>query len=285
MDPLTVDLPETNTEGQENTPNPEEKKKLPWFPIVIILVTVLIIFVAAGRGEENEEADTDTTDGEGTNAEMTEEGDEAPQDLLATTELNATDFEGRDQAEYIINSTQGKIEGTDAYERIQSGIVEDGDIENTVYFSTSSFDKELNETFVGIYKYDTVTYRWHRLYKNTYKADGDVAASFFRVIAKQGTDLILFMDSLESEFDACDSYWVIGTDADNYDLYTLSIENSLDGPQAFEAPADLLETERANVTACNDGDEETIEMNEEDENEDEDEDNEIEESEEDEDEE
>ena len=262
MDPLTVDLPE-NKEEQENTSSQEEKKKIPWFPIVVILVTVLIVFVAAQR-EGEQETDTDTTDQEGSTEEVVE-GDEAAPELPATTYVNTDAFEGREQAEYVINSTQSKAEGTDAFERVQSGIVADSELENTVYFATYAHDTDLNDTFVGVYKYDTVTYRWHRLYKNTYKADGDVAPRFLRVVGKQGGDLVLFMDALDSEFDSCDSYWLIGAESSEYDLLTLNIEDSLDGPQAYEAPSDLLEEERAVVTDCKGEVEET----EEDDNEDE----------------
>jgi hypothetical protein len=246
MDPQTVDLPE-NKEGQENISHQEEKKKIPWFPILVILITVLIVFMAAQR-EDTNETTTDTTDQEGVAEQMTEGN--TPAELPSTTYLNADTFEGRTQAEDIINSTQGKAEGTDDYERIQSGIVEDTEEENIVYFATLAHNTELNEVFVGVYKYDTLTYRWHRLYKNTYKADGDVSARYLRVVGKQGGDLILFMDALDSEFDTCDSYWLIGTESSEHDLLTLNIENSLDGLQDYEAPTDLIDEERTNVTNC-----------------------------------
>ena len=268
MDPLTVDLPE-NKEEQENTNTPEEQKKIPWFPIVVILVTVLIVFVAAQR-EGAEEADTQSAEQDGTTEEVAT-GEEMVPELLSTTYLNTEEFEGREQAEFIINSTQSKLEGTEEYERVQSGIVEDGEVENLVYFSTYAHNTELNEVFVGVYKYDAVTYRWHRLYKKTYKADGDVAPRYLRVIGKQGGDLVLFMDSLDSEFDSCDSYWLVGAELDNYELMTLNIENSLDGPLTYEAPAELLEEERENTTTCKNGDEtegEDAEIEEEEEEED-----------------
>lgn len=231
----------------------EKKKRFPYFPIIAILFAVAVLFFAAHQEVyDGEEGDTHT-DGDAI-AEEQVNGEVVDDVVVDMDGLTATDFEGAEKAEEIINGTQGKVEGP-AYEKIVSSVVPSADLEDIVYFATMAYDEAVNETFVGVYQYHTVTYQWQRLYKYTHTGTEELGPAYLHVLGLADQNLVLFVDRMGREAETCESLWLVGQ-TEVYQLKTLSLESPLDGLQDFTPSEELLEEERAHVAECLGEDEE-----------------------------
>lgn len=78
--------------------------------------------------------------------------------------MDANTWSMKDKATRIINETQGR---TIDVEQIQYRVVEDPNEPGMFYFSTAASDKAQTEVFNGIYKFDSATLNWERLFKHT----------------------------------------------------------------------------------------------------------------------
>ncbi len=99
-----------------------------------------------------------------------------------------SDWEHTEVAESTINESQGKEEGQ---ERIQFGIVQDPNIKEWFYFATLD-GSDSSADFSGIYRYETDTRNWERLYKetNTIEEPGDFRYNY-HVLGYDQQSLIL----------------------------------------------------------------------------------------------
>lgn len=78
--------------------------------------------------------------------------------------INAIEWDMKYQATRVINETQGR---TIDVEQIQFTVVEDPNASGVFYFATAASDKAQTEVFNGIYKFDSATLNWERLFKHT----------------------------------------------------------------------------------------------------------------------
>ena len=78
--------------------------------------------------------------------------------------MRDTEWEMREKAMRIINETQGR---TIDVEQIVGRVVNDPNVPNIFYFATEASDKAQTEVFNGIYKFDSATLNWERLFKHT----------------------------------------------------------------------------------------------------------------------
>lgn len=86
--------------------------------------------------------------------------------------ISAITWDMKYQATRVINETQGR---TIDVEQIQFTVVEDPNVPGVFYFATAASDKAQTEVFNGIYKFDSTTLNWERLFKHTSAYDDSEA--------------------------------------------------------------------------------------------------------------
>jgi len=155
-------------------------------------------------------------------------------------------FGDRERAERIINSTQGKNAFTVAAEYIQANIINDPKDAETFYFATAT--PNLTENFGGIYKYNSNTGFWQRLYKATFNPNKEGTTLMLRVVGQDGRNLIVAYDELNTEPEACESLLLRGADSAN-GLFSINIDKPA-GLTNYELSASLRQSEAAKQTAC-----------------------------------
>lgn len=158
--------------------------------------------------------------------------------------ITAQEFVQREQAEKIINETQGKAAGTDAYETILTGVVPSPTAPALVYFATISSNSQ--ELFTGVYLFDTLAQRWQRIYKRTTAAEEGKAPHVLRVLGIQNEQLILLQDLYGRKMSRCESLWL----QDPSSLVLLDIHRPYDGFKPFTLPSSLRDAEKARVSEC-----------------------------------
>lgn len=251
--------PNSNTNHEKFEPMDLEPKKpssLVTIATVIIVVAIIIIISNAIREDKSEESETmhegDLTvevsdshvEEEDINNEVTEP---VSTSTLEAGFMNPSEFSDLARAEKIINSGQGKNPGTKAAEFIQAGIVPDGDEEGIYYFATSTPNSLSN--FVGVYKYNIANANWHRLTKETFTPDSDGNTAMFRVVGKEGRNLIILKDRLNREVGSCESLWLQGIE-NKSGLFTLNIDEPLHGMPSYQLSESLRASEQEKVTNC-----------------------------------
>ncbi|MFC1787893.1 hypothetical protein ACFLZY_01595 [Patescibacteria group bacterium] len=266
---------EQKTESQSKEMKPiqldGDSKPQPKLPTAIIVAVIIVLAaLIIGRGlntpetEGNNHSDDSTPTvvsedksmDDNSKADEDKSEDNDPQDDQKTTDSNSNlkasyltpeEFEGTKQAEKIINSTQGKTESGVNSEKIVAGIVEDESDSETVYFATSTANRD--ENFVGIYKYNKENFRWQRLYKNTYEPEKGVETRMLRVLGKEQKDLILMVDLLERKSEKCESLWLLATE-EPYELVKMNLDDPYSGFEQYKLPSDLKTQEEKTVAAC-----------------------------------
>jgi hypothetical protein len=247
------DKKQSKKKGSED----KEEKQLQPFHTLLIAIVIIVAAILIGQAvkdagqttdegapeDTQEEQMMEDSDGEGMNGENGE-SDGQP---VNTNVMSVDEFDDREQAVRIINSTQGKRVNTQQYETIRGPVLRDGANENVVYFATG--EQNADPHFVGIYRYDTVSNRWERKFKFTYEAEDGLSATQPKVIGRTGSDLIVLLDRLDREHDECDSYWLTGTQED-YNLVTLDLDNPLDGFSNYELPDKIRNQEETRVAEC-----------------------------------
>ena len=243
MDPL---FPEVLESPVSQTPESPQKKSKPLFPIVMVIAVLLILFFVM----QEETLDTDLLPSQ---EEVTNENGSTASNSdsvhFVDDVLSPEEFEGIEKAEYIINSNQGKEKVMETYETLEFGIVADEQIENAVYFTTSALQTSEQKMFVGVYQYDTETFRWQRLYKNTYSANEDESYPLLRVIGKEGSTLFLFKDVNDREMEECESLWLLADD-EVYSLWTLDTKDLYAGLSTYELPEERRADAQEKVAGC-----------------------------------
>lgn len=249
--------PNPEPSGEKFEPMDLEPKKpssLVTIATVIIVVAVIIIISNAIRedsanheGEVMHEGDLTVEVGE-SHVEGTPEGEETQgSTALAADFLAPEQFSDLDRAERIINSTQGKNPGTTLAEFVQTGVVADPEEEGIYYFATATPNPISN--FVGIYKYNIANAYWNRLTKNTFTPNEEGLTAMWRVLGKDGDNLIIMEDILNREIGPCESFWLQGT-KEGFGLFTLRIDEPLHGLARYQLPETVRSAEQEKVDSC-----------------------------------
>ncbi|HJN85332.1 MAG TPA: hypothetical protein QF873_03385 [Patescibacteria group bacterium] len=118
---------------------------------------------------------------------------EQPRNISNYDYVLADDWEDATVAENTINESQGKDEGQ---EKIFQGVIRDPNIEELFYFATID-ESDDDEIFLGIYKYDTITRNWERLYKETNEVTESESSRYaYNVLGFDRNQLVIKRTSL-----------------------------------------------------------------------------------------
>ena len=246
---------DSNSNNQPDDFHPidmDNKKPSNFITIATVLIIIAIIVIISNTFKEKEPKQQINNDKNLT----VEIGDSHienndisinPEEVLTKANfLELKDFSDLKRAEKIINSSQGKNPGTKLAEFIQAGIIPDQEKENIYYFATST--KNTNSNFVGIYEYNKETANWHRLTKTTFIPQNG-HTGMWRVLAKQGDNLIVLKDVMNHQISDCDS-WLLQGDNQNSGLFTLKISGSSHNLTPYELSKNIKQNEEQKVESC-----------------------------------
>ena len=229
------------------TPSPIETPRNPSRHVILAIAIVVLAIIAAAIWNRPEAA-IPTKSAE-PSPEQTASKVEIAQEIgigpgSPGASLGVEGFEDRVRAERFVNESQGKKPGDAAYETMVSGVVRKPETSNVYYFATASAGLAEKGRFVGIYRYDSQTASWHRLYK-TYLSSGENTTDILRAagLVDEKT-LVLARDTFDRKPDVCESLWLVG------DLVTLNLEKPLDGLKPYALPDDQRAWEGQNVASC-----------------------------------
>ena len=167
-----------------------------------------------------------------------------------------TDWEYAEVAQNTINESQGKDEGA---EKIQFGIVQDPNIKEWFYFATVDANDSEGE-FLGIYRYETDTRNWERLYKetNVIEEPGDFRYNY-HILGYDEQSLIVQRAAGDFSPGPCAEPLLLDTQTTQVrgedttvvsPLYAMSLENPYGNWQEHELPEDVREQYEATQTEC-----------------------------------
>ncbi len=251
MDDTENNTPQEGRDNQEDlTKNVEQKKtKTTYIAIGILIIgAILIANRPAGDAVQQEEAAANDSNNQDVVVTIEDEANSPVLELTNLTDTFKVDaFDGLDKATTIINDSQGKPTAGDGAERIVSGIVPSA-TENMVYFATVDQDNQAEESFVGIYHYNTTSSRWQRIYKNTLESSNE-NAPYLRVVGRLVNQLILMQDQHGSDFGDCYSYYIEGQN-EPYELFVLDLDDPYSGFETFPVPEVLKEREQERIAKC-----------------------------------
>lgn len=244
-------------ESHHEEPVSHEPPKKPSGTVIIAAVIIVLAIILANAIRSEDDAARLTTD-EGLTIELGEsrvidgDGSEVMEESkLETSFMHIRDFEEAERAERIINTSQGKNPGTQGSEEIVYGIVRDESNDDIVYFATSSVNPD-KANFVGVYKYEIESGRWHRLSKSILNANQDGTLPMWRIVGKMGSKLILLQDLVGNRLGLCDSLWLL-PEKGPYGLYSLDLENPGDGLKQYDISSDLRDQELEKEANCEAG--------------------------------
>lgn len=220
--------------------HPQERRHVHVTLVVIVGIIILLVLGKLLQGPNQVPA----TDNQNEQTEQTKTTDTSSAAPLVI-EQDAV-FESRAQAEETINTSQGKPFTNSPAEHIFGGAVNDPLQEGTVYFATS--DGSLLTHFVGIYKFETQSRRWHRLHKRTYTPDDTGQTAALRVLGLRDRQLIVFQDRLNRQPAPCESLWLLG--AAQEELFTLDLENPQEGLAPYTLDAAIKQEQQEIIDAC-----------------------------------
>lgn len=130
---------------------------------------------------------------------------------------------------------------------IEGGYVQDPTNANVIYFATSSADGTLS-----IYRYDTSTYFFERLWRADATTDKE-----WNVVGYDNGNVIFVEVAGGYTLDACGSAMLDGVDGtDGATLWSLPstyAESWASGPVVYTAAEDVVTSARDEQTACRDG--------------------------------
>jgi hypothetical protein len=197
-----------------------QKRRLVGIAIALIIFAVLMV-QATNNGTDDENAqDTNTAE------EMTQNDDTVTLSSIVMG-YGLDEFADADQAGRVINYSQGKPTEGEGSERLIAQVV-DAQEENIVYFATESFDIVEKEVLSSIYKYNTVTNRWERIYKNVFTENEDSSAAFYRVVGRVENNLVLFKDNKANSPGPCSDFYLM-SENDMFELVLLNLEDPYGG--------------------------------------------------------
>ncbi|NQV11837.1 hypothetical protein HQ524_00585 [Candidatus Uhrbacteria bacterium] len=114
--------------------------------------------------------------------------------------VTVEEWEDAATAQETINKSQGKDEDQ---ETVMFSVVQDPNNKGTYYFATID-DSNIDEVFVGVYKYTVDSRNWERLYKKTTAVDSLVDLRHgYRVLGLDSDRLVLQETALDFEPDEC----------------------------------------------------------------------------------
>ncbi len=207
------------------------------------LVAILIVLVIIGVNVWNAKQAKAPLPEEMPIITPTNETPDDPGKTVTSDFILPTAFERVIEAEQTINTTQGKTGATGNLEQIVYGIVTDPNTPDTVYFATSSNNPK--ENFVGIYRYNTRTRHWQRLYKHTFVATETEPVKRLHVVGIEGEDLIITEGRLGDLPDPCTSPLLASRERS-----TLSLKYANDGLKPFTLSEEAKMAEEAKQTEC-----------------------------------
>ena len=208
-----------------------------------IAIAIIIVALVLANITKPEQADhvEDTESSDSQTEEIVE--NQTSSDIISDFE-NPSSFDDREQAERVINSTQGKPASGTGSEHVVTGIVTDEYDDTLQYFATSSYNEELGENFVGVYRFNTISNRWWRMYKTTYKKNETDSTQSLHVIGKDGRNLILSIGSANSPIESCDSLWL------QDQIVSINMDDAYAGFSEYEPPNELLQQEKKLQPDC-----------------------------------
>lgn len=224
----------------DQTPMPKQHKRN------LIIVGILLLVVVFGLVSGQEPAEAPSNDEEVSQTTETT-NTPTPENIVLGVGLN--EFAQADQASRIINYTQGKPTEGDGSEQLIAQVVQ-GEEEDIVYFATESFDIIKKEIFNGIYRYDTNTNNWERVYKNTFEDDGELGTPFYRVVGKTGTNLVLLQDNKGNSPGPCADMLLL-SENEGFGLWLLDLEDPYGGFTQMSLSEELQNQAITRQEACN----------------------------------
>src|SRR3989338_6937147 len=148
-------------------PLPESQPpKQPTRQVLMALAIVVLAILAAAIWNRPERNPAPAPSAKTQNTTPSPVPDAAPDISLAFLFPDA--FVDRDRAQRFVNESQGKRQGNPDYETIVAGIVPDAMKADDYYFAMAGVATTPKGRFVGVYRYNTKTTAWHRLYKTTF---------------------------------------------------------------------------------------------------------------------
>jgi len=213
--------------------------------IIAAILVILGILIVAQFATQREPKDVPTRTDDGQQVETAEE-EVLPPPLITDFET-PDNFNDVDEAEDVINATQGKPTSGPTSERIVYGVVTDETEMDIRYFATSTYNQRQDENFVGVYRYNVNSNRWWRVYKVTYKADEGEPLRTIHVLGKEGRNLILLISPLDQELGPCDSVWIPQGEAE---LVLLNMDDAYGGFSPYELSQERLQIEQHNMEEC-----------------------------------
>ena len=148
-------------------------------------------------------------------------------------------------AMFIVNTSQGMKENDLHAEKIVNNIVE-AEEERVVYFTTSQMISN-TETSVGLYRMNTVSKRWQRIDKLSYKKE--LVNRYLRVIGRQGNDLLLFYDDTSRKDLPCQSYWLMGA-ITPFQILHIDVTHPYEELKPWTASAGFIDSEKERIKTC-----------------------------------
>lgn len=213
------------------------KKRIDPLSLVAILIVLGIIGLNVWNAKEAKTPTVSETPSEPVASETLPEKD------IQSDFAFPNDVASIPQAEMIINQSQGKTGAAGNLEQIVYGIVKDPETPTTLYFATSA--NHPTENFVGVYRYDTLTRRWTRLFKETYRSGDGQEVKRLHVVGTTGTELILTQDRLGDLLPPCTSPLLT-----SQTLYSLSLIQAQDGLKPFQLTEEARGIEEERQSSC-----------------------------------
>ncbi len=154
-------------------------------------------------------------------------------------------FPDLSDAMFIVNTSQGLKQDDEHAEKIINSAVE-AEEERVVYFTTSQLITN-TETSIGLYRMNTVSKRWQRIDKLSYKKE--LANRYLRVIGRQGNELLLFYDDTSRKDLPCDSYWLMGS-TEPFQILSIDVTHPYEDLKPWNVSAGLIDSEKERVKTC-----------------------------------
>ncbi|NQV88732.1 MAG: hypothetical protein HQ488_00210 [Parcubacteria group bacterium] len=243
-----------SSQAQPSSPPPKPKRPVGTYVIAVVLILGAILIANIQEDDPSIIEDTRniTVVDPVANVVVTidkETGEEVRIDLtdfVTFTELS--NFDDLDEATTIINSAQGKPVSGEGSEKLVFGVVE-SQSENMVYFATSDYNQDTGDLFSGIYHYNTVTNRWQRIYKQTFKAEEGSPTAMFRVIGRLENSLILLKDFVDNSPGPCSNVWLMGDDG-SLEMFMMDLAEPYSGLSQFPLPEILRQRAQTEQQTC-----------------------------------
>lgn len=157
---------------------------------------------------------------------------------------------------HFTDTVRAAVSELKAMQFIQESIVADPVSEEVVYFSTAAYDDANDEEMLSLYRYNTLSGSYTRLYYASYGQGEsqylhEKAWPVWHVIGYDHEQLIILVKDGDLELSACEQPLLVGLNTPDYAaLLTLDLLDPSAGLAAY-TPSDALRAEAENAqTAC-----------------------------------